>query len=169
MYNMSLVHLRIKPRQTCQHLHIGNHTKPLNEHAYSSRSRRENSRAFLRVSQVKIRKIRTTNCLFGFAFNHLPNQLFSTWQQRSAQENDDVVTMENKHALCINATAVRIFRIHNYALQVFSANEIIQNKTHEFQEKKTNTVNIYMIYLANDHASSSDPLSFLKYLCITNS
>ena len=26
---MSLVHLRIKPRQTCQHLHTGNHTKPL--------------------------------------------------------------------------------------------------------------------------------------------
>ena len=26
---MSLVHLRIKPRKTCQHLHIGNHTKAL--------------------------------------------------------------------------------------------------------------------------------------------
>ena len=26
---MSLVHLRIKPRQICQHLQIGNHTKPL--------------------------------------------------------------------------------------------------------------------------------------------
>ena len=31
MYNMSLVHLRIKPRQTCQHLQIGNHTKILSE------------------------------------------------------------------------------------------------------------------------------------------
>ena len=31
MYNMSLVHLRIKPRQTCQHLHTGNHTKPLTD------------------------------------------------------------------------------------------------------------------------------------------
>ena len=30
MYNMSLVHLRIKPRHTCQHLHTGNHTKALN-------------------------------------------------------------------------------------------------------------------------------------------
>ena len=29
MYKMSLVHLRIKPRQPCQHLQIGNHTKPL--------------------------------------------------------------------------------------------------------------------------------------------
>ena len=29
MYKMSLVDLRIKPRQTCQHLQIGNHTKPL--------------------------------------------------------------------------------------------------------------------------------------------
>ena len=29
MYKLSLVQLRIKPRQTCQHLHIGNHTKPL--------------------------------------------------------------------------------------------------------------------------------------------
>ena len=29
MYKMSLVHLCIKPRQTCQHLQIGNHTKPL--------------------------------------------------------------------------------------------------------------------------------------------
>ena len=29
MYNMSLVHLRIKPRQTCQHMHTGNPTKPL--------------------------------------------------------------------------------------------------------------------------------------------
>ena len=30
MYKMSLVHLRIKPRHTCQHLHIGNYTKALN-------------------------------------------------------------------------------------------------------------------------------------------
>ena len=29
MYNMSLVHLRIKPGQTCQHMHTGNPTKPL--------------------------------------------------------------------------------------------------------------------------------------------
>ena len=29
MYKMSLVHLRIKPRQTCQNLHIGNYTKAL--------------------------------------------------------------------------------------------------------------------------------------------
>ena len=29
MYKMSLVHLRIKPRETCQHLHIGNYTKAL--------------------------------------------------------------------------------------------------------------------------------------------
>ena len=29
MYKMSLVDLRIKPRQTCQHLHTANHTKPL--------------------------------------------------------------------------------------------------------------------------------------------
>ena len=31
MYNMSLVHLRIKPGQTCQHMHTGNPTKPLME------------------------------------------------------------------------------------------------------------------------------------------
>ena len=30
MYNMSLVHLRIKPGQTCQYMHTGNPTKPLN-------------------------------------------------------------------------------------------------------------------------------------------
>ena len=29
MYKMSLVHLRIKPRQPCHHLQIGNHTKAL--------------------------------------------------------------------------------------------------------------------------------------------
>ena len=29
MYKMSLVNLRIKPGQTCQHMHTGNHTKPL--------------------------------------------------------------------------------------------------------------------------------------------
>ena len=29
MYKISLVHLRIKPRQTCHYLHIGNHTKAL--------------------------------------------------------------------------------------------------------------------------------------------
>ena len=29
MYKMSLVHLRIKPGQTCQHMHTRNHTKPL--------------------------------------------------------------------------------------------------------------------------------------------
>ena len=31
MYKLSLVHLRIKPRQTCHHLQIGNNTKPLNQ------------------------------------------------------------------------------------------------------------------------------------------
>ena len=31
---MSLVHLRIKPRQTCQHLHIGKYTKALNAQGY---------------------------------------------------------------------------------------------------------------------------------------
>ena len=30
---MSLVHLRIKPGQTCQHMHTGNHTKPLTDTA----------------------------------------------------------------------------------------------------------------------------------------
>ena len=29
MYNMSLVHLRIKPGQTCQYMHTGNPTKTL--------------------------------------------------------------------------------------------------------------------------------------------
>ena len=29
MYEKSLVHLRIKPGQTCQHMHTWNHTQPL--------------------------------------------------------------------------------------------------------------------------------------------
>ena len=41
MYNMSLVHLRIKPGQTCQHMHTANPTKPLMQHSFEEFSEKQ--------------------------------------------------------------------------------------------------------------------------------
>ena len=54
MYKMSLVHLRIKSRQTCQHLHIGNHTKALNKIIYIYvMILKEHSECYVKPQQTK--------------------------------------------------------------------------------------------------------------------
>ena len=70
MYKMALVHLHIKPGQTCQHMHTGNHTKPLDSIYFVYPKTLLQSRSILRYDERKIMVLLPSVCVPCFMLHN---------------------------------------------------------------------------------------------------
>ena len=90
MYEISLIHLRIKSRQTSQHLQIGNHTKSLK--AYF----RSNKGGQVSHDELKIKGLTASNTsasnLDLFLFIRKDGQLFTSLYYRRGDFNGNITT-----------------------------------------------------------------------------
>ena len=117
MYNMSLVHLRIKPGQTCQHMHTGNPTKPLTSLINLIKSSYRFSSSCRGISKSWLISLKRFSCISKWRIMEV-NLYFLT--RISHEMSNRIIKILRAVSLCLLGSIFQIQRIASNLWVVFT-------------------------------------------------